>query len=355
MDFVFFGLSITSSWGNGHASTYRGLLRALHRRGHRLTFFERNVEWYASNRDLPEATFAAIRPYADWAEVRDAAFAAVHDADAVIVGSFFPDAIRLLDAALGHTRAQVCFYDIDTPITVQGLRAGRCSYLRADQIPALDLYLSFAGGPLLDDVRNLWGARRAAPLYCSCEPNVVQQAGNRPAAQEVDLSYMGTFTPDRQAKLRRLFMTPAQRLPEARFRIAGPLFPDVGDWPRNVGYQYHLSPREHCSFYRSSRFTLNLTRQAMAEAGYSPSVRLFEAAACGVPIITDHWPGMSDFFDPGTEILTASNADEVVEYVTNFSPAHRDLIAAAAWNRLRDQHTPAHRALTLERYLGELS
>ena len=354
MKLVFFGLSITSSWGNGHASTYRGLLRALHRGGHHLTFFERNVEWYASNRDLPSAPFARIRPYTAWPEIKDAALAAVRDADAVVVGSFFPDAIALLDSALGHGRAKICFYDIDTPITVKDLGEGACTYLRADHIPALDIYLSFTGGPLLTELERRWGARRAAPLYCSCDPQgIIEDDGERRA--EVTLSYMGTFTPDRQAKFRRLFLAPAERLSEAQFLVAGPLFPAVARWPRNVRYQYHLSPREHATFYRSSQFTINLTRQAMAEAGYSPSIRLFEAAAHGVPIITDCWPGLEEFFAPGTEVLTANEADDVVRHLRTTTPPRRRQLAAAARLRLLNQHTPDHRAQALEGYLQALA
>lgn len=350
MNIAFFGLTISSSWGNGHASTYRSLLRGLAQRGHRLCFYERNTEWYASNRDLPSADYVKIEPYDDWRSGEELARRAAHEADVVVAGSYAPDAIAVLDTVLSEGRARVCFYDIDTPITLTQLRAGACSYLRADQIPHLDVYFSFTGGPILEEIQQEWGARAARPLYCCCDPEIYYPARNGPLvpAPAHDLSYMGTFAPDRQAKLHRLLIEPARRLPGHRFLIAGPLFPDIAQWPPNVRNIFHLSPREHRGFYLMSRMTLNLTRQAMVEYGYSPSVRLFEAAACGVPVLTDAWPGIDEFFEPHREILVVRDAGDVVACLRSLSPRELRNIGEAARARVLARHTGECRAREFE-------
>jgi len=347
MYIVFFGLTITSSWGNGHASTYRSLLQGLARRGHRVAFCERNAEWYASNRDLPQADYARIETYDDREQGELLARQAAAEADAIVIGSYCPDAIPVLETVLGHGHARVCFYDIDTPITLEQLRTGACAYLRAGHVPNLDAYFSFTGGPVLEELENEWGARFVRPLYCSCDP-MLYHPGKLPTGVTHDLSYMGTYAPDRQAKLHRLLIEPARRMPERRFVIAGPLFPDVDRWPPNVRSIFHLSPREHRSFYLSSRVTLNLTRQAMVEYGYSPSVRLFEAAACGVPILSDHWPGIEEFFEPGREILLAHDASDVVACLRQRSTRELHNIGEAAHARVLAQHTGERRAEEFE-------
>jgi spore maturation protein CgeB len=322
----------------------------LAQQGHRLRFYERNTEWYASNRDLPSADFVTIEPYDDWSRGEALARRAAHEADVVVAGSYAPDAIAVLDTVLSHGRARVCFYDIDTPITLTQLRAGSCSYLRADQVPALDVYFSFTGGPILEEIQQDWGARLARPLYCCCDPALYYPArGGLLAAPPLDdLGYMGTFAPDRQAKLHRLLIEPARRLPDQRFVVAGPLFPDVAQWPANVRNIYHLSPREHRGFYLSSRMTLNLTRQAMVEYGYSPSVRLFEAAACGVPVLTDAWPGIEEFFEPGREILVVRDAGGVVACLRQLSPRDLRAIGEAARARVLSYHSGEQRAKEFE-------
>ncbi|MGH9467317.1 MAG: CgeB family protein [Terriglobales bacterium] len=351
MRLAIFGLSVTSSWGNGHATTYRGLLRGLHLRGHEVDFFERDVEWYARHRDLPCPEHARLRLYQDWPSVAPAARQVAREADAVIVGSYFPDAVALLDDLLGHAGPPVCFYDIDTPVTLASLRRGQCAYLRADQIPAVDLYLSFTGGPMLSELNSLWGARLVRPLYCACDEDAYRTP-RRPAASSCTLSFLGTFAPDRQAKLERLLLQPAKLMPQHRFQVAGPMFPHPEQWPGNVHYVSHLAPAQHRAFYAGSRFTLNLTRQAMVEAGYSPSVRLFEAAAAATPIISDPWPGLTDFFEPGREILVAQSSQEVVEMLKDISADAAAAMGRAAQARALSAHTCVHRARELESYLA---
>jgi spore maturation protein CgeB len=351
MRLVLFGLSITSSWGNGHATTYRGLVRGLRQLGHRVAFFERDAAWYAAHRDLPHPAGVELTLYRDWPEVRAAALRAAGGADAVIVGSYYPDAIALGDALLGRAGPPVCFYDIDTPVTLAALRRGECAYLRAEQIPAFDLYLSFTGGPVLTELEHTWRARQVRPLYCACDESAYR-AAVRAKRAPFALTFLGTFAPDRQAKLQRYLLEPARRMPHERFRLAGSMYPTAEGWPANLRYDTHLAPGDHPGFYAGSRFTLNLTRQAMVEAGYSPSVRLFEAAAAATPILTDPWPGLEQFFQPGRDILVATGSDDIRQAVAHASSREREALGRAAQARVLDAHTCRHRAAELAGYLA---
>lgn len=349
MKIVVFGLSVTSTWGNGHGTTFRALLSALHKRGHQITFFEKDVEWYASNRDLPHPTFCNVRLYQNWNEILPRVRRELGDAEVAVVGSYFPDGILALDEIAGADVPVKSFYDIDTPITMATLREhGRADYVDASQIPLLDIYFSFTGGPMLREIESRFGARRAVPLYCSFDPQEYRRlAVNDKFA--CDLSYMGTYAPDRQPKLEEFLCAPARRLPERNFIVAGPQYPDTLRWPNNVEHISHLSPLWHPAFYSSSRFTLNVTRRDMTMAGYSPSVRLFEAAACGATIMSDNWPGLDCFFTPGKEILVPTSEDDVIRYLTEFSVEDSRRIGENAHARVLAEHTSAHRALQFER------
>jgi len=346
---VICGLSITSSWGNGHATTFRALARALHERGHRIVFFEHDVEWYASNRDLPEPTFCRVELYDKWGEVLPRIRKEFSDADVTLVGSYFPDGIAAIREMLESSARVKCFYDIDTPITVGKLReSGKTEYLLGEQVPGLDVYFSFTGGPMLREIEETFGAPHAAPLYCSFDP---ERYHPYPPSRRFacDLSYMGTYAPDRQPKVEEFLCEPARRLKERRFLVAGPQYPRSVRWPKSVRRITHLNPRWHPHFYSSSRITLNVTRRDMVQAGYSPSVRLFEAAACGTPIASDNWPGLETFFAPGKEILLPVSPDDMVQYLTELSDRELQLIGAAAKERVLAEHTSDIRATEFER------
>jgi len=349
MNIVILGLTITSTWGNGHGTTYRALLRALHERGHHITFFEKDVEWYGSNRDLPQPDFCNLRIYAEWSTVLPEVRRALNGADVAIVGSYFPDGIPAIDEMLGSKAQVKTFYDIDTPITMAALREnGGADYLDPRQIPALDLYFSFTGGPALREIEQRFGARRAVPLYCSIDPQTYRRrAVNKKFA--CDLSYMGTYAPDRQPKVDELLCRPAEQLPHKRFIAAGSQYPKSLLWPSNVRRITHLNARWHPSLYSSSRFTLNVTRRDMVMAGYSPSVRLFEAAACGATMISDNWPGLDSFFTPGEEILLPVESHDVVRWLTNLSDREILRVGEAAQARVMTGHTSQERACEFER------
>jgi spore maturation protein CgeB len=352
MKIVIYGLTITSAWGNGHATTYRSLVKALTRLGHRVRFIEKDVEWYHNNRDLPEPEFCSVRLYDDWnAEARSLVREAA-DADAVVVGSYFPDAIVATRALLEAGFGPLLFYDIDTPISMSHLRSkGRCDYLEPELIPHYSAYLSFTGGPILEELEQKFGSPQAVPFYCSVDP-----AHYRPRdvvrEYKCDLSYLGTYAADRQPKLIGFLDKPARLLPESKFIVAGAMYPKDVNWSKNVRRITHVSPPEHPAFYSSSRFTLNLTRDDMVAAGYSPSVRLFEASACGAAILSDDWPGLSQFLTPGEEILLPQDAQETADILTELSDGERLRIGERARERILAEHTSLHRAQEFEKIVA---
>lgn len=348
MNIVIFGLSITSSWGNGHATTFRALARALHERGHRIVFFEKDVEWYASNRDLPEPGFCELKLYTNWHDVLPSVRRALDASDVAMVGSYFPDGIAAMDAMLESKVPVRTFYDIDTPITIASLRErGATDYIRTDQLPALDVYFSFTGGPLLAEIENCFAVRRAAPLYCSFDPERYR-AYPRSSRFSCAMSYMGTYAPDRQPKLEQFLFGAASLMPDRQFIVAGPQYPRSIHFPRNVRHIVHLNPRWHPHLYSSSRLTLNVTRRDMVMAGYSPSVRLFEAAACGATIVSDNWPGLDTFFQPGAEILLPTSVEEIVHYLRDVDESELRAIGVAAQQRVLAAHTSQQRAIEFE-------
>jgi spore maturation protein CgeB len=347
---VIIGLTITSSWGNGHATTYRALLQALAEAGHDVLFLEREAPWYAANRDLPHPPYGKTELYQNLDELRDRFGAEIRRADLVMVGSYVRQGIevgRWVNAEAGGITA---FYDIDTPVTLASLMRGDCAYLATNLIPDYDLYLSFTGGPTLLRLEDEFGAAMARPLYCSADaeryrPQQVESAW--------DLGYLGTYSPDRQAGLDQLLLEPARRWSAGRFTVAGPQFPATVPWPANVHRIEHLPPGEHPDFYSAQRFTLNVTRADMVRCGWSPSVRLFEAAACGTPIISDWWEGLGEVFSPGQEILVSSGPGTTLSYLRDMSESARQSIGRRARERVLRDHTARHRVQQLEGYLDE--
>jgi spore maturation protein CgeB len=340
-DIVFIGLSLSSSWGNGHATTFRSLLGGLNRLGQRVSFLERDVSWYAANRDLPSPDFCELHYYSSVADLGEKHAARLRAADAIVVGSFVPDGIAVIDMVKLFATGQLCFYDIDTPVTLARLSSDSCEYLARRQVPLFDVYFSFTGGPTLARLQTEFGAERAEPLYCSVDPGLYAPTGE---PVRWDLGYLGTYSPDRQPSLQKLLIDVAGLLPERRFVVAGPQYPDDVAWPHNVARIVHLPPAQHAAFYSRQRYTLNLTRSDMIAAGWSPSVRLFEAAACGTPVISDRWPGLEDFFPLGEAILAAGGAEEMCSLLTATSEAEREAIAAEANRIVSRSHTGLARA-----------
>ena len=350
LDIVILGLSITSSWGNGHAVTYRGLVRGLCNRGHRVLFLERDQPWYADNRDLPRPPYGTTKTYRELDELRSTWCDAIRGADVVIVGSYVPDGVDVARFVLDNAAGIRAFYDIDTPVTLGKLEREEYDYIEPESIPRFDLYLSFTGGPTLQRLETTFGAQRARALYCSVDPETY-----RPTPGDLlwDLGYLGTYSRDRQPTVTRLLDAVARAKPQRRFIVAGPQYPSSIDWAANVERIDHLPPREHAAFYGSQRLTLNVTREDMIRAGYSPSIRLFEAAACGTPIISDSWAGLETVLMPDEEIFVAETTDDVLQLLDAQSPESLMKVGRAARERVLTAHTAAHRVIELERHIAE--
>ncbi|MDF3153850.1 glycosyltransferase [Mesorhizobium sp. M7A.F.Ca.US.006.04.2.1] len=352
MQMVIFGLTVTSSWGNGHATLWRGLIRALARRGWSVTFFERDTPYYAGARDLDRLDGGNVVLYPDWEDIRRVAEQTVKQSDVVIVTSYCPDAVDASRLAQQAGRGLRVFYDLDTPVTLARIEQGeRPPYFGPEGLADFDLVLSYTGGSAVDALKTVLGARHVLPLYGHVDPDQHRPAEKR-AEFAGDLSYLGTYAADRQAGVEKLLVRTAARLPDQRFIIGGAQYPQEFPWGDNIFFVRHLPPADHPAFFSSSRLTLNVTREAMVQKGWCPSGRLFEAAACGVPIITDTWPGLSSFFEPGSEILLAHDTDDVVAALA--LPADElDAIKTRARERVLDEHTSARRAAELDHILND--
>jgi spore maturation protein CgeB len=346
LNVVIIGLSVTSSWGNGHATTWRALIEALAKRGHRVTFLERDVPWYRDHRDLSTPAGWTVELYQTLPEIPQRFGALIRTANLVIVGSYVPDGIAIADWVTTHAEGITAFYDIDTPVTLARLDRG-LEYLSAAMIPRFDVYLSFSGGPVPGMIEDSWGSPLAGVLYCSADPELY-----RPELVEKkwSLGYLGTYSEDRQPLLQRLLLEPAGQLADHQFVVAGSSYPKHVAWPQNVSRIEHLPQHDHPPFYSGQRFTLNVTRTDMRELGFSPSVRLFEAAACGTPVISDRWPGIETIFVPMSEILLVSEPNEVRQILEHLTEDRRLSIAENARRRILAEHMPDHRARQLEAY-----
>lgn len=321
--------------------------------GHTAVFYEKDAPFYAQRRDLRRPEYCRLELYGEWDDVRDRALADVRDSDVVIHTSYCPCGAHIVDDAATVEGPLRVFYDLDTPITLSQLDGDGPGYLRAGQIPGFDLYLSFTGGDVLRELETRWGARHARPLYGCVDPDVHARTAPRHEFDS-ELSYMGTYAADRQQKLESLFLEPARRLPQLQFLLAGPLYPRQWAWPGNVRRIEHVAPQDHAALYSSSRITLNITRGGMARSGWCPSGRFFEAAACGTPIVSDAFPGLETFFEPGEEIMVAEGTADVVSVLCRND---EDLapMAARARQRTLDEHTGARRAQQLVAYCEEVN
>lgn len=347
-DIVCIGLSLSSSWGNGHATTFRSLLRGLAAEGKSVLFLERDVPWYRDNRDLPNPDFCDLAYY-DSPDALISSFGReIESAGSVVIGSYVPDGVAVIDLVTALRPTGIWFYDIDTPVTLGKLARGDEEYLAVRQIPLFEGYLSFSGGPALDTLVHDYGAHAAYAFYCAVDADSYRPTGE---AIQWDLGYLGTYSPDRQPGLERLLIEPARRLPHMRFVVAGPQYPQDINWPDNVERIDHLPPRAHPSFYSRQRFTLNVTRADMIANGYSPSVRLFEAAACGVPVISDIWEGLDELLPNGQAILLAESTEDVVSLLLERDDDWRISIGETARRRVLGLHTGRKRARQLIAHL----
>jgi len=346
MKIVIFGLSISSAWGNGHATLLRGLFRALHEQGHEIHFFERDVPYYASHRDVESLPYAHLHLYADWHENLAQVKSQLADADVAMITSYCPDGRAACELVLNASLPRTVFYDMDTPVTISRLERGeQVDYIPREGFKGFDLVLSYTGGDALHQLKSKFGAHCVAPLYGWVDPAVHHRV--EPSHWfESDLSYLGTYSADRQQGLEQFLLAPARQLTGRQFLVAGAMYPDPGSWPANVRYFEHIAPPEHSAFYSSSPLTLNITRASMASMGFCPSGRLFEAAACRTAVLSDWWVGLDTFFTPGEEILIATSTADAIAALQKGS-VEWSRIAARAQQRTLDCHTAAIRAQRL--------
>ncbi len=349
MKILVIGLSITSSWGNGHATTFRSLLKSFAKRGHSILFLERDVSYYAQNRDLPQADFCEIKLYKNTTDLKTRFSENIKNADAVMVGSYVYEGVLINELVFSLAKGVKMFYDIDTPVTLNKIANEDFQYIKPQQIKEFDIYLSFSGGPILDFIMEEYKAPSAKALYCSVDTDLYFPKERKKTWK---MGYLGTYSADRQLTVEELLNKPAKLKKELSFLVAGPQYPENYDWAENVERISHLPPQKHNDFYNSQQYTLNVTRENMIKAGFSPSVRLFEAAACATPVISDYWSGLESFFEIGTEILIAENSADVLTHWKNISEKQSMEIGQKAREKILKKHTSSVRAKELEEYIN---
>jgi spore maturation protein CgeB len=352
--FVFLGRSITSHWDDSHAPVYRTLLRALVSRGHHVLFLERESEGTTTMRDRVASVWGEVQRYSSVEDLRARFTRDVRTAHCVVLGSSVAEGDRIAQWIFETARGVRAFYDFDTPATlasVEGRPTG-ASPRAGQRIPVgeFDLYLSLTGGPLLDRLSALLATTYARSLHCSFDP-----AWHAPmdADKQWDLGYVATDAPEERPVVERLMLEAARRMPAKRFVVSGSISDDQGRWPTNVRRIAPVTHAQQREFYAQQRFALNLTPDDAKPLGHTPHSRLFEAAACGTPIITDHWNGLERLFEPGSEVLVAASADDVLQHLCEVPDPVRKSVSARARRRLLRAHTPRHRAEALERYVEE--
>ncbi|HET7299069.1 MAG TPA: glycosyltransferase [Oleiagrimonas sp.] len=352
MKFAFFGSSLVSAYWNGAATYYRGLIRSLHQRGHRITFYEPDAFERQAHRDMPDSPWARVVVYGvdDQAPLRRALDDAA-DADVIVKASGVGVFDRELEAAvleLKQPHNLVLFWDVDAPATLDRMQHDPDDALRA-LVPQYDLICTYGGGPPVVEAYTALGARHCQPIY-----NALDIGSHHPVTPDrrflADLAFLGNRLPDREARVEEFFLKAAKARPQRHFLLGGSGWDDK-PMPPNVDYLGHVYTRDHNAFNGTPRAVLNISRESMARYGWSPATRVFEAAGAGACLITDHWRGLEDFLEPGSEVLVAHDGDEVAAHVDALTPALAHRIGEAALARVRTEHTYAHRAAQLEALL----
>jgi spore maturation protein CgeB len=343
MKLIVFGLSVSSAWGNGRATLWRGLIRALAAKGHSVTFYERDTDYQALHRDGFDLPNGKLIVYSDFDEIRSSAAAALQMADVGMVTSNCPDALAASQLVLGSAVETRAFYELDTPITLSRLTRGEhVAYIGERGLRDFDIVLSYTGGPALQQLQHMLGARRVAPLYGAVDPQMHQAKAPNPQYQ-ADLAYLGRYSPERLAVLEELFLAPARERPDLTFAIGGSQYPSDFAWAPNIKYLWDVPPSERAAYDCSARMNLNVRRGPMAALGFCPSGRLFEVAASGTPLISDGWPGLSQFYEPGYDLIVAQSKEDVLDAL-DLSDAELRAMSQRARERTLSEHSFARRA-----------
>ena len=353
MKIAFYGSSLLSSYWNGAATYYRGLLRDLAARGHRITFYEPDAYDRQKHRDIDPPPYAEVRVYPATQEAMRAVVAEAAQADVVVKASgvgVFDD--ELLEGIIAASRPEAIriFWDVDAPATLAEL-AEKPGHALHRAMPALDLVLTYGGGPPVIAAYEGFGAARCIPIYNALDPDTHHPVPADPRFA-ADLAFLGNRLPDREARVETFFLDAAARLPERSFLIGGNGW-DGKAMPGNVRHLGHVYTREHNAFNTTPLAVLNIARDSMAAVGYSPATRVFEAAGAGACLITDAWIGLDLFLREGEEVLVARDGRDVAEHVAALTPERARAIGAAARARITREHTYAHRGAEVDAILGE--
>lgn len=346
---AFFGSSLVSCYWNGAATYYRGIIRALHERGHKVTFFEPDAFGRQQNRDIDDPDWAQVVVYSGEDEAEAArALEQARGVDLVVKASgvgVFDEFLEREVLSLQSATTRVAFWDVDAPATLERMLGDTHDPLRA-HVPRYDLVLTYGGGQRVIDAYHDLGARECVPIYNALDPDTHHPVPADPRF-DADLAFLGNRLPDREARVHRFFFDAARQAPEFAFLFGGSGWDDVA-LPENVRYLGHVSTRDHNAFNCSARMVLNINRDSMARFGFSPPTRVFEAAGAGACLVTDAWEGIEMFLEPGREVLVADGPEQIVELLRSIDPAQARQIGERARARLLREHTYAHRAAQLE-------
>lgn len=353
MKIAFFGSSLVSAYWNGAATYYRGIISALHQRGHQLTFYEPDAFERQQNRDIPDPGYATVKVYAPTQAAAKAMIADAADADLLVKASGVGVLDEFLEAAVLKARQNgqlAAFWDVDAPATLHRVQNDPNDPFRS-LIPQYDYIFTYGGGePVIQQYIAL-GARACIPIYNALDPETHHPVPKEQAFA-CDLAFLGNRLPDREKRVEEFFLKAAALLPEKKFLLGGSGWGDKPMSP-NVHYLGHVSTNQHNAFNCTPMAVLNICRESMATNGFSPATRVFEAAGAGACLITDYWEGIELFLEPGKEVLVARNGVEVAEILQELSPERAQAIGQAALKRVLAEHTYHHRAKQFEEILAK--
>jgi spore maturation protein CgeB len=352
MNIAFFGSSLVSAYWNGAATYYRGIVRALHERGHRVTFYEPDAFERQAHRDIADPSWAHVVVYPAQSESNALhAVQSARGADLVVKASGVGVFDELLERAVLELQGPDCtvaFWDVDAPATLDRMHGDQHDALRA-LVPRYDLVLTYGGGEPVRRAYLALGAHECVPIYNALDPSTHHPVAPEPHF-EAQLAFLGNRLPDREARVEEFFLKAAQLLPEYRMLLGGSGWQDK-PLPPNVKYLGHVYTADHNALNCTPRAVLNISRESMARYGFSPATRVFEAAGAAACVITDAWEGLEHFFDPGTEMLVAHDGEQVAEHLRQLDGPRAHSIGQAAYRRVLAEHTYAHRVAQLEAVL----
>jgi spore maturation protein CgeB len=351
MTFAFFGSSLVSAYWNGAATYYRGIIKAMHERGHQVTFYEPDAYDRQKNRDMDDPDWARIVVYPPTNEALNNVLEAALYADVIVKTSgvgVFDEQLEEEVAKLKTKGKFVIFWDVDAPATLDRVNSTAHDYFKK-LIPQYDLILTYGGGdPVVNAYKKL-GARNCYPIYNALDPSTHFPVA-REKRFECDLAFLGNRLPDREKRVEDFFLHVAAQLPQSRFILGGNGWHDKPMTP-NIHYIGHVFTKDHNALNGSPKAVLNISRDSMARYGFSPATRVFEAAGAGACIITDYWLGIDTFFEPGKEILVANDGAEVAHILSSLTHEKATEIGNAALKKVVAEHTYTQRAARLDEIL----